>query len=109
MKKDYRGKWDFKNDPNFSKIDKDIDRHWAMERALLIGKLLLDEDAFVDVVRAINSKDSKHLDNALIAVGLTDPTNPPTNPPIPDPIIKTWLWNYLYQYKEVNNWTGTGW
>jgi hypothetical protein len=104
MKKDHRGKWEFKNDPNFQNISDD-DRHWAMERALLIGKLLLDENAFTDVVKAINSGNQTHLNNALISVNLKDQTDPTK----PDQTIRDWLWNYLKNYQEGNNWTGTGW
>ncbi len=96
MVKDYKGKWE----PGQPVTDGD--RHLAMERALIIGQLLMEPSAFEDIINAINDKASPEadrknkLDAACKKVELQQEQI-------------DWLWNYLKHYDTNSNWTGTGW
>ena len=96
MNKSYKGKW--KKDQQVT----DEDRHLAMERALIVGQLLMDPSAFETLIDAINDKASPEtarknkLKVACMKVNLEQNQI-------------DWLWNYLQHYDTNNNWTGTGW
>lgn len=96
MAKSYKGKWE--KDQEIT----DEDRHLAMERALMVGRLLLDPEAFEALIHAINDKapsetvQKNNLKAACMKVKMEENQI-------------DWLWNYLKHYDTDNNWTGTGW
>ena len=93
MPKSYKGDWEpNKREPN------DLDRSLAMDRAMIMSQLFQLEK-FSKIVKIINMPNVATKKQDFLNACGADITLEQKN----------WLWNYLKEYKEPNNWVGTGW